>query len=341
MSTGKWGDYIKREMFDQGTGGIVGPRVVVHGYLDGGGSGGAGIWHMPAGPLVGSLAFVPCAGNDPADGVAGIEAELVFGWLREEMYAAGWARPDSATAVFGTEYRVHLPRLPTGTTGALFQQPADSNITVRDKWHDIEHLAYIDAMQQQRRVVGQLEAQLCTAHHAMAEQAEEIRRLRSMLDMPDFRGTVVAWNSEKGSGFIRVEGTGRDVFVHWRGVCTGTHLEPSKDCRGFTGRREGLRIGALVEFSITQSRHVSNRGKDVAVHVKVVASNAGATSSTGDASSAGAEAVAEEVVLLADPAGTGDSDWVCSHRPGDGREECGNSNKVTVYCCDLCGAPWQ
>lgn len=38
------------------------------------------------------------------------------------------------------------------------------------------------------------------------------------------KGTVKFFNEAKGFGFIKEEGTGREVFVHLSGICEGEKL---------------------------------------------------------------------------------------------------------------------
>ena len=65
------------------------------------------------------------------------------------------------------------------------------------------------------------------------------------------QGTVKWFNAEKGYGFIAVEGSNDDVFVHYTAI----------DSSGFRSLEEGQK----VEFEITQGQ----KG-DAAADVKVI-----------------------------------------------------------------------
>ncbi|MBO0890234.1 MAG: cold-shock protein [Acidothermales bacterium] len=60
------------------------------------------------------------------------------------------------------------------------------------------------------------------------------------------QGTVKWFNAEKGFGFINVDGSDEDVFVHFTAI----------DAKGFRSLEENQR----VEFEITQG----NRGQQAA-----------------------------------------------------------------------------
>jgi len=64
------------------------------------------------------------------------------------------------------------------------------------------------------------------------------------------KGTVKWFNDQKGYGFIRPHGGGKDIFVHVSAV-----------------ERAGL--GGLVEGQTVEYEEVSNRGKTAAENLRV------------------------------------------------------------------------
>lgn len=65
-----------------------------------------------------------------------------------------------------------------------------------------------------------------------------------------YSGTVKWFSEEKGYGFIRIDGSGQDIFVHWSGIAG-------------TGRRN-LEKNDRVEFYMEESKQT---GKVIAVEV--------------------------------------------------------------------------